>query len=164
MIILISFFLTLQAFYRLCLEHMSVNVTTSPNVDNVTTSLNVDNGSGYENNTSTYVTYYCSDFACTDSTPDYLRRHPHICYPCFQPYSFVCPDPLKYLWYIIYWLFFILSWVVLPLGQSYVLASYFSIWKKILRALVENAIFYITLFVIFVALFIYLLVKGIVTL
>ena len=48
--------------------------------------------------------------------------------------------------------------IVLPLGQSYVLAGYFSVGKKILRALVENALFYITLFIIFLVLFIYLVV------
>ena len=48
--------------------------------------------------------------------------------------------------------------VVLPLGQSYVLASYFSVCKRILRALIENAIFYITFLIIFVVLFVYLVV------
>ena len=48
--------------------------------------------------------------------------------------------------------------VVLPLGQSYVLASYFSIWKKFLRSLIENAIFYITFLIIFAILFVYLVV------
>lgn len=46
----------------------------------------------------------------------------------------------------------------MPLAQSYVLASYFSIWKKLLRALIENALFYVTFFIIFVILFIYLVV------
>ena len=50
--------------------------------------------------------------------------------------------------------------VVLPLEQSYVLASYFSFWKKILRALIENAIFYVTFLVIFVILFIYLVIVA----
>ena len=48
--------------------------------------------------------------------------------------------------------------VIIPLGQSYVLASYFSIWKKILRALIENALIYISLLIIFAALFVYLVV------
>ena len=48
--------------------------------------------------------------------------------------------------------------VILPLAQSYVLASYFSVWKKVLRALIENALFYITFFIIFVILFVYLVV------
>lgn len=38
------------------------------------------------------------------------------------------------------------------------LASYFSVWKKFLRALIENALFYVTFLVIFVVLFIYLVV------
>ena len=48
--------------------------------------------------------------------------------------------------------------IILPLAQSYVLASYFSIWKKVLRALIENALFYVTFFIIFLILFIYLVV------
>jgi hypothetical protein len=48
--------------------------------------------------------------------------------------------------------------VVIPLGQSYVLASYFSVWKRILRTLVENVLIYCSLFVIFAALFVYLVV------
>lgn len=48
--------------------------------------------------------------------------------------------------------------IILPLGQSYVLASYFSIWKKFLRALIENALFYVTFLIIFIVLFIYLVV------
>lgn len=38
------------------------------------------------------------------------------------------------------------------------LASYFSIWKKILRSLIENALIYLSLVVIFAALFVYLVV------
>ena len=49
--------------------------------------------------------------------------------------------------------------------QSYVLAGYFTVWKKILRALIENAIFYISLLVIVIILFIYVvLVKKLIAL
>jgi hypothetical protein len=48
--------------------------------------------------------------------------------------------------------------VVIPLGQSYVLASYFSVWKKIVRTLIENILIYLSLFVIFAVLFVYLVV------
>ena len=44
------------------------------------------------------------------------------------------------------------------MGQSYVLASYFSVWKKIVRMLVENILIYLSLLVIFVILFVYLVV------
>ena len=52
----------------------------------------------------------------------------------------------------------LLSRVVIPLGQSYVLASYFSVWKRIVRTLVENVLIYCSLFVIFAILFVYLVV------
>lgn len=48
--------------------------------------------------------------------------------------------------------------MVIPLGQSYVLASYFSPWKKVLRSLIENILIYASLLVIFAALFVYLVV------
>lgn len=118
-----------SAFYQLCLDNV------------------VDNVSGN--------TFNCSDFVCSHSVSSLPTNH---CYTCYQPYSFICPLPLEILWYIIYWLLFVLSWIILPLGQSYVLASYFSVGKKIVRALVENAILYITLLLIFVALFVYLIV------
>ena len=53
--------------------------------------------------------------------------------------------------------------VFLPLLQSYFLASYFSVWKKVLRALIENLIIYSTLGAIFVVLLVYLLAKKIIT-
>ncbi len=50
------------------------------------------------------------------------------------------------------------SRLILPLAQSYVLAGYFSVWKKLLRAVIENAVFYATLLVIVVILLVYVVV------
>ena len=82
--ILISTSFPTQAFYQLCLSDKEL-----------------DNKS-----------HDCSEFVCSGSKPEYLTgsNNSELCYECFQPYSFVCPLPLKILWYIIYWLFFILSW------------------------------------------------------
>lgn len=44
------------------------------------------------------------------------------------------------------------------MAQSYVLAGYFSIAKRLLRALIENAVFYVTLLVIVVILLVYVVV------
>ena len=74
-----------QAFYQLCLDG---DFNSSGNIFN------------------------CSDFVCSDSTSLSLAdgKARAECYACYQPYSFICPLPLEILWYIIYWLFFILSW------------------------------------------------------
>ena len=80
-----------QAFYRLCLTRKNFTVIVS---DNIT-----------EGN--------CTDYVCA-SQPFYLAsnsfNYSGICEQCYQPYSFVCKFPLEVVWYIIYWLFFVLSW------------------------------------------------------
>ena len=75
----------------------------------------------------------------------------------FFSLSFSSSLPIPFLLFVLLLLLFLLR-LVLPLGQSYVMAGYFSVGKKILRALVENAIFYATLGIIFIILLIYLVV------
>ncbi len=72
------------AFYKVCLGNVNLNVTN----------------------------HTCSDYVCKNSTSSPLADSPESCSDsaCFQPYTFICPLPLEILWYIIYWLFFLLSW------------------------------------------------------
>lgn len=79
-----------SAFYHLCLEN---------------TNASEAGGSGDCD---------CSGYVCTDPVPSCLVNetmdNTNECLHCFQPYSFVCSGALRILWYIIYWLFFVLSW------------------------------------------------------
>ena len=77
-----------SAFYHLCLEN--VNITNDTDV--------------YREDCD------CSGYVCTDPVPTCLVNYTGQCLGCFQPYSFVCANSLQILWYIIYWLFFVLSW------------------------------------------------------
>lgn len=83
-----------SAFYHLCLE--GVNVTSPA-------------GSGGDAETS-HGSCDCSGYVCTDPVPSCIGNRTRECLDCFQPYSFVCTNSLQILWYIIYWLFFVLSW------------------------------------------------------
>ena len=78
---------------------------------------------------------------------------------CVKPISlmpnFVLPD----LWRTIYWSSQILSWLLLPMMQSYVYAGAFSIWGKIKTALWENALWYGSYLIIFFGLLIYVAVN-----
>lgn len=73
-------------------------------------------------NISNKDTLNCSGFVCTTRPRDLnlvLKAEPGACQgDCFQPYTFVCLLPLMILWYIIYWLFFILSWYVVMRGRG----------------------------------------------
>jgi hypothetical protein len=135
MSILLSFS---QSFYRLCLD--TNNGTVNTTVEDELCS-----------------TYYCEGSPPIINSSNYSMNCKLKNLSCFLPYTFVCKIPLEVLWYIIYWFFFFLSWIILPVVRSYVLAGYFSMWKKLLRALIENAVYYVTLGIIVVVLFVYLI-------
>ena len=89
-----------SAFYQLCLATV-----------NVTANESGESGALYGSNSDCD----CSGYVCTNPVPTCLANatalDPRVCFDdCFQPYSFVCTNSLKILWYIIYWLFFVLSW------------------------------------------------------
>ena len=85
-----------QAFYQLCLNNRSLSTASHDGSGLVPLNENLT----------------CAGFVCTDPMPGYIHNNSHLCGNefCFQPYSFVCVLPLEILWYIIYWLFFVLSW------------------------------------------------------
>ena len=87
----------------------------------------------------------------------HISRHHHE--QCQEPWSsmpgYVLPD----LWRVIYWSSQILSWLLLPIMQSYVYAGAFTVWGKIKTALFENAIWYGSYLVIFGGLLIYVALK-----
>ncbi|KAK7100923.1 G-protein coupled receptor-associated protein LMBRD2-like [Littorina saxatilis] len=68
---------------------------------------------------------------------------------CEQPISYVADNVLPALWRVIYWTSQVLTWLILPMMQSYSNAGDFTVLGKIKSALIENAIFYGTYLLIF---------------
>lgn len=68
---------------------------------------------------------------------------------CEQPLSYVSDSVLPALWRVIYWTSQVLTWLILPMMQSYSNAGDFTVLGKIKSALIENAIFYGTYLLIF---------------
>ncbi|KNC49781.1 LMBR1 domain-containing protein 2-B [Thecamonas trahens ATCC 50062] len=59
-----------------------------------------------------------------------------------EPWTYL-PHPTRYvLWNVFYWTTFALTWLVVPLQQSYVEAGDFSFWGKCKTSIRENALFY----------------------
>ena len=83
-----------QAFYQLCLNSRNLSGGSHDGSGSVPSINNLT----------------CAGYVCTNPMPEYLNSD--LCGNdfCFQPYSFICILPLEILWYIIYWLFFVLSW------------------------------------------------------
>nr|XP_037270802.1 G-protein coupled receptor-associated protein LMBRD2B-like isoform X4 [Rhipicephalus microplus] len=75
---------------------------------------------------------------------------------CVRPWSFVPEGVLQSLWRVVYWTSQALTWLILPLMQSYSTAGEFTIAGKLRRALIENAIYYGSYLLIFGVLLVYL--------
>lgn len=63
-------------------------------------------------------------------------------YKCKEPWSRVQPGVFPAFWRVIYWTSQVLTWLLLPLMQSYTKAGEFSVWGKLRSALIDNAIYY----------------------
>lgn len=62
--------------------------------------------------------------------------------PCHKPWSYVPDKVYLHLWRVVYWTSQCLTWLVLPLMQSYIKAGDFTIRGKLKSALIDNAIYY----------------------
>ncbi|XP_069555539.1 G-protein coupled receptor-associated protein LMBRD2B-like isoform X1 [Brachyistius frenatus] len=74
---------------------------------------------------------------------------------CEEPWSYIPDGILPVFWRVVYWTSQFLTWLLLPFMQSYARSGAFSRIGKIKTALIENAIYYGTYFLIFISLLIY---------
>uniref|UniRef100_F6X3W7 LMBR1 domain containing 2 n=1 Tax=Ornithorhynchus anatinus TaxID=9258 RepID=F6X3W7_ORNAN len=79
--------------------------------------------------------------------------------PCLKPWSYIPNGIMPVFWRVVYWTSQFLTWILLPFMQSYARSGGFSITGKIKTALIENAIYYGTYLLIFVAFLIYVAVN-----
>ncbi|KAF6206203.1 hypothetical protein GE061_017432 [Apolygus lucorum] len=78
---------------------------------------------------------------------------------CKVPWSRVSDTVYPNLWRIVYWSSQFLTWLILPLMQSYAKAGEFTVRGKLKSALVDNAIYYGSYLFICGVLLIYIAVK-----
>ncbi|XP_055342802.1 LOW QUALITY PROTEIN: G-protein coupled receptor-associated protein LMBRD2-like [Paramacrobiotus metropolitanus] len=78
---------------------------------------------------------------------------------CEAPWSYVPREVLPVLWRMLYWTSQFLTWLLLPIMQSYAMAGEFSVLGKLLTSLKRNAIYYGTYLLIFGLLLIYVAAK-----
>jgi len=80
---------------------------------------------------------------------------------CSSPSSLVDPTVIYSLWRVVYWSSQLLTWLVLPLMQSFTQAGEFSFLGKLKSSLWDNAIYYASYLFIAIILIIYIsLVPG----
>nr|CAG4651686.1 EOG090X03B7 [Triops cancriformis] len=146
---LIAFLLPLDVtstVYRQCLEENKGNSTPyelrsvfSVGLENDTAAPDISN-----------ISVSTSPAAITDnsSSPN-----------CQEPGTYIQPSVMPHLWRVVYWTSQFLTWLVLPLMQSYSKAGNFTIKGKLKSAVRDNLIYYGSYLLIVCILLIYLFTK-----
>ena len=75
---------------------------------------------------------------------------------CKEPYSLLEPSTLPNLWRIVYWSSQFLTWLILPVMQSFSQAGEFTFTGKLKSSLWDNAIYYSSYLLIALILVIYI--------
>ena len=75
---------------------------------------------------------------------------------CQEPYSLLDENVLPNLWRLVYWTSQLLTWLILPVMQSFTQAGEFSFRGKLKSALWDNMIYYTSYAFIAIILFIYI--------
>ncbi|KAK3727889.1 hypothetical protein QZH41_010612 [Actinostola sp. cb2023] len=110
----------------------------------------------HSNTNTSYSLYSNTSTTTTSFTPTATTPRPAQCQP---PWSSLPANVLPDLWRIVYWSSQILSWIILPIMQSYSYAGDFSVRGKVKTALYENAIWYGSYIAIFLVLLVYVIAR-----
>ncbi|XP_071548396.1 LMBR1 domain-containing protein 2 homolog [Panulirus ornatus] len=78
---------------------------------------------------------------------------------CHKPWSLVPAGVFPVFWRVVYWTSQFLTWLILPLMQSYTKAGDFTIGTKLRSAMIDNAIYYGSYLLIVVILLLYIAVS-----
>ncbi|CAI9728580.1 Hypothetical predicted protein [Octopus vulgaris] len=127
-----------STFYRQCLQNQKSISTTTAAYQNVSVTTAAGNISSTSLQSGT-----------EKLTTTARRVTPEAVVGCEPPVSHVPDYVLPALWHVVYWTSQALTWLILPLMQSYSNAGDFSVAGKCKSALIENAIYYGTYLLIF---------------
>ncbi|XP_033736886.1 G-protein coupled receptor-associated protein LMBRD2-like isoform X1 [Pecten maximus] len=140
-----------STFYRQCLRDNKF-----PQLP--TTTARSPNSSGTDNVTEIPISPDDNSTAL-DTPAGAQALHLSVINPCQQPVSHVPDNVLPALWHVVYWTSQFLTWLLLPMMQSYSTAGDFSVAGKIKTAIIENIIYYATYLLIFGVCLIYVAVR-----
>ncbi|XP_037087798.1 LMBR1 domain-containing protein 2 homolog [Pollicipes pollicipes] len=135
--------------YNQCLrEHQAALATTTT----PTSAVMPTNGTLLSENATSVATTAAPTVVPTTAP----TAAPTVAPPCELPWSYVSAEVMRDLWRIVYWTSQALTWLIMPITQSYTQAGDFNFKGKLRTALVDNAIYYGSYLVIAVVLLIYI--------
>ncbi|XP_045607461.1 LMBR1 domain-containing protein 2 homolog [Procambarus clarkii] len=101
-----------------------------------------------------------SNIPLDDSNETVLTTPAPPALECHKPWSLVPAGVFPVFWRIVYWTSQFLTWLILPLMQSYTKAGDFTVGTKLRSAVIDNAIYYGSYLLIVGILFLYILLTD----
>ena len=146
----------MQTAYNKCIREHDLPITTTAAPPSNDTVL-PDNATVTAANSSaiTAAPTAGSFFAGPSGDPGTAGAPPEPA-PCQRPWSYVSEAVMVDLWRVVYWTSQALTWLIMPVTQSYTQAGDFTVKGKLRTALVDNAIYYGSYLVIAIVLLIYI--------
>lgn len=156
--------LTSTAHRQCILDYQSAfntSTTTPSPTDNSTTTISIISQHALFTN-STGLSTASPLFIHNDSISSIkdLPISTNITNTCSTPWSYVSDGVLTKLWRFIYWTSQLLTWLILPIMQSYSMAGDFTTLDKLKSAIRANFIYYSSFGAIFIVLLIYVMIKN----
>ena len=141
---------TLQTAYNKCLrDHELQLATTAAPFSNTTIPDNTTDTTVTTITTPPPTPVPSSPVPSADPSPAPVT-------PCRRPWSYVSEAVMVDLWRVVYWTSQALTWLIMPVTQSYTQAGDFTVRGKLKTALVDNAIYYGSYLIIAIILLIYI--------
>ncbi|XP_055341186.1 G-protein coupled receptor-associated protein LMBRD2-like [Paramacrobiotus metropolitanus] len=143
--------------YEHCVKNATYLMNTTAEDYHIDSESNADVSiTGFKNHSLSHIGMLNWNIAKDPNAPQYLSQSQADCLP---PWSYFNGDDLPHLWLVLYWSTQVLTWLVLPLMQTYALAGEFSFYGKITTSIKRNVISYGTYTAVFAILLIYVAMK-----
>lgn len=159
--------------YLQCLADYNTTITNSTTTNDNSTNIDIQStttNNNYNNITHNQLTdfnnitaqgqHVIQQNATNIAYITTINQSPSDIIICTIPWNYVTFGALSKLWRFIYWSSQFLTWIILPLMQSYSMAGDFTSWDKFKSALRANLIYYSSYGAIFLILLVYVVFKN----
>lgn len=140
--------------YRQCITQVNETIITSTTLSPLPTST-----TNHPFNHSDSTLFLTESFSNSTTISNHTSNDSLID-TCGHPWSYAQKSSLISLWALVYWSIQLLTWIILPLMQSYSMSGEFTSLGKLRSAFIENAIYYGSFAIIFFFVLIYVAIKS----
>lgn len=146
--------------YRTCLDFNSTVTNDTIPINNGSSPIFPTNNTNTNILPQNPITNSIHEYSTQLNDNHYIMATNFTDHECIVPWNLVPRNSLTLMWRLIYWTSQFLSWLLLPIMQSYSKSGEFDNVKKFKYAIRSNLIYYSSLGAIFIVFFVHFIVRN----